>query len=216
MLFSCEIDTYEAPAETLRGRLICSDGNDFQSEQPNGFKIRLNEIVDGKVANLPQDFWGKPDGTFNNTKIFKGTYVVQPIEGAFFTVEPVEIRISGTTEVNFEVTPYLNVIADVKAKGPDLVAKYRVEQARGAGKITTARVLLSKWNPNVGMNRIDYEKTRDLRKMNDSDITSTSFTDTIQDCLEPGVTYYARIAVLAANAAGRYNFSEVFKIVIDE
>ena len=74
---SCTVDTYPLPEETLTGKLICPDGTNLITEQPNGFKIRMNEIVDGKIADIPQDFWGKADGTFRNTRIFEGSYIVQ-------------------------------------------------------------------------------------------------------------------------------------------
>lgn len=212
LLCSCTVDTYDSPSETLTGKLICKDGSPLITEQPNGFKVRLNEVVNGKITNLPQDFWGRADGTFTNTKIFKGTYVVQPIEGAFFNVDPVEVDIDGTMELTFEVTPFLTIAASITTSGPDIIAKYRITKAPGAGNITTARLLVSKWNPNVGMNRVDYEAVRDLGKIDDSIVTSTTYTESIRDCLETGVTYYARVAVLSSNVAGRYNFSEVVKI----
>lgn len=211
-LSSCKVDTYDSPSETLTGKLVCPDGSPLITEQPNGFKIRLNEVVNGNIANIPQDFWGKADGTFNNTKIFKGTYVVQPIEGAFFPVDPVEIEISGKTELTFEVTPYLTITADIRTSGPDVIAKYKITKAPNAGKITYARLLVSKWNPNVGMNRMDYETVRDFSSIDDSEIVKKSYTDSVLDCLKAGVTYYVRIAVLASNASGRYNLSEVVKL----
>lgn len=115
-------------------------------------------------------------------------------------------------ELTFEVTPFVTIAASITASGPDLIAKYRITKAPGAGNITTARLLLSKWNPNVGMNRTDYEAVRDLSKTDDETVTSTTYTDSIRDCLEAGVTYYARVAVLSSNVAGRYNLSEVVKI----
>lgn len=209
---SCKVDTYNLPSETLTGKVVCADGTPFITEQPNGFRIRLDEVVDGKITNFPQYFWGKPDGTFRNTKIFKGTYVVQPVEGAFLPVDPVEVEISGETELTFEVTPNITINAAITTSGPDIIAKYRLTKAPGAGKITTARLLVSKWNPNVGMNRLDRETVRDLSGIKDETIVTTTYTDSVLDCLEPGVTYYVRVAALASNTFGRYNFSEVVKI----
>lgn len=209
---SCKVDTYNLPSETLTGKVVCADGTPFITEQPNGFRIRLDEVVDGKITNFPQYFWGKPDGTFRNTKIFKGTYVVQPVEGAFLPVDPVEVEISGETELTFEVTPNITINAAITTSGPDIIAKYRLTKAPGAGKITTARLLVSKWNPNVGMNRLDREAVRDLSGVKDEAIVTTTYTDSVLDCLEPGVTYYVRVAALASNTSGRYNFSEVVKI----
>ena len=209
---SCKIDTYSLPSETLTGKVTCADGSPFITEQPNGFRIRLDEVVNGKITNFPQYFWGKPDGTFRNTKIFKGTYVVQPVEGAFLEVDPVEVEISGETELNFEVVPNITINAVITTSGPDVIAKYRLVKAPGAGKITTARLLVSKWNPNVGMNHLDWETVRDLSGVKDEVIAKSSYTDSVLDCLEPGVTYYVRVAALASNTSGRYNFSEVVKI----
>ncbi len=209
---SCKIDTYGLPSETLSGKVVCADGSPFITEQPNGFRIRLDEVVDGKITNFPQYFWGKPDGTFRNTKIFRGTYVVQPVEGAFLPVDPVEVEISGGTELTFEVTPNLTINASITTSGPDVIAKYRLSKAPGAGKITTVRLLVSKWNPNVGMNHLDRETVRDLSMVKDETVVTTTYTDSVLDCLEPGVTYYARVAALASNTSGRYNFSEVVKI----
>lgn len=209
---SCKVDTYNLPSETLTGKVVCADGTPFITEQPNGFRIRLDEVVDGKITNFPQYFWGKPDGTFRNTKIFKGTYVVQPVEGAFLPVDPVEVEISGETELTFEVTPNITINAAITTSGPDIIVKYRLTKAPGAGKITTARLLVSKWNPNVGMNRLDREAVRDLSGVKDEAIVTTTYTDSVLDCLEPGVTYYVRVAALASNTSGRYNFSEVVKI----
>ena len=212
LLSACQPDTYPLPSETLTGKLILEDGSPLLTEQPNGFRIKLNEIVGGKITDMPQYFWGKADGTFNNTRIFKGEYIVQPVEGAFFPVDPVEIVISGRTELTFEVTPFLNIMADVANSGADLVVRYRIRKAPGAGKITMARVLVSKWNPNVGMNRIDTEVTRDLSGTDDDTIGKTTYTDRILDFLEDGVTYYVRVAALSTNTSGRYNFSETVQL----
>jgi len=212
LLASCTVDTYDLPSETLCGQLVLEDGTPLITEQPNGFRIKLNEMVGGEISDMPQYFWGKADGTFNNTRIFKGDYIVQPVEGPFFDVDPVEVSISGKTELTFQVTPYLTILAEITNSGPDLIARYRIRKAPGAGKITTARLLLSKWNPNVGMNHIDFEEVRSLADVDDEVIVSTTYTDKILDCLEAGVTYYARIAALSVNTSGRYNLSEVVKI----
>mgnify|MGYP000956180600 CR=1 FL=1 len=62
-----------------------------------------------------------PDGTFQNTRIFKGTYNIR-IDGPFIPLvrednygvpladESIEREISGTTRVRFEVEPFLKVV----------------------------------------------------------------------------------------------------------
>lgn len=204
-----EVDTYSTPNETLKGDLRDKDGNLLITEQPYGFLIRITE----KGSPVSRDFWGKPDGTFFNSKIFKGTYKIVT-EGAFFPVDTVETEISGVTTINFEITPFVKIDASIIADGPNLKATYTIAKATGAGKIINARLLVSKWNPNVGMNYNDKSVLRDLSGVPDETIEMTEYSDHIFNYLESGVTYYARVAVLSQNSLGRYNFSEVQKIVV--
>jgi len=209
---SCEeIDNYEIADATLQGKLTDATGNPYITEQPNGFQIRMYE----EGSPQPRDFWGKSDGTFRNTKIFSGNYKFLPINGAFFPVtDTVKTVINGVTTVDFKIIPYATVTATFTVNGKDLSAKYRINKASGAGKISTARVLLNKWNPIVGMNYSDKSAARDLSKIDDATIVATDYTDVITGYLESGVTYYARVAVLATNSLGKYNFSIVHKIVV--
>ncbi len=207
---SCQLDDYSLPAETLKGHLYDADGKAFISEQPNGFQIQLYE---GSSINKLV-FWGKPDGTFQNTKLFKGKYTVEPVEGAFFPVEKKEVTISGVSIVDFEVIPFLYIDATIVSEGKNIKATYKIKQSNGAAKILKARLLVSKWNPNVGMNYNDYETQRDLSAVSDVVIGSTEYIDYVNDIMASGVTYYARVVALSDNSAGRYNLSPVTKIVI--
>ncbi|MFA5327479.1 MAG: DUF3823 domain-containing protein [Prolixibacteraceae bacterium] len=81
-LSSCldDIDNYDAPDSTITGVVIDNTTNEgVQTEQPNGFRIRL--IESGYDNVVPLDFWGKPDGSFYNSQLFANTYEVGPIEG---------------------------------------------------------------------------------------------------------------------------------------
>ena len=205
-----KIDTYDPPAETLTGLLADATGDPYITEQPNGFQIKL--IEDGSTT--PREFWGMADGKFNNTKIFKGMYKIVPANGAFFPVDTVRREISGVTTVNFTITPYLKINASIIQYGPDLKAVYKITKAPGAGKISNVRILINKWNPVVGMNYSDKSVTRDLSGTSDATIVQTEYTDLITGYIESGTTYYARVAVLAENSLGKYNFSTVSKIVV--
>ena len=93
LFFSCEIDNYDAPDGTLTGRIIDAvTGTPISTEQPNGFRIRYEEISWSDNATA-QFFWGKADGTFNNTKLFAGRYRVTPVEGAFLTPDAKEVEV---------------------------------------------------------------------------------------------------------------------------
>jgi hypothetical protein len=113
-LVSCsEDDNYPAPAETFRGTIVDAEtGEPFQTDVYNangtsGVRIKLMEYSWSDTP-LPYYFYTRSDGTFNNTKIFKGEYGVTP-EGAFVALPEERMQISGTVEKNYEVDPFLRV-----------------------------------------------------------------------------------------------------------
>lgn len=57
---------------------------------------------------VPYDFFAKRDGTFNNTKIFKGTYGIIP-EGPFVPLPEEIIDLEGVVKKNYFVEPLLRV-----------------------------------------------------------------------------------------------------------
>ncbi len=80
MLSSCsmfEIDNYDEPEETIQGRVIdVKTGNPVLTDQGSeGIRVRLTELSWGDNVEHNPDFFCRPDGTFQNTKIFKGNYL---------------------------------------------------------------------------------------------------------------------------------------------
>lgn len=210
-LASCETDTYQLPGEILTGSLTDPDGEPFITEQPHGFKIRMLE----EGASQYYDFWGKEDGTFRNTRIFRAKYTIYPFDGAFFPVEPVERLIEGTANQNFQVIPFAKIQATMRQEGADLIATFTIDKAAGAGKLKDAQLLVTKWNPNVGMHSKDRSVAKDLSGIADQSLQGIPQELTLSGFLESGVTYYARVAVLSENSLGRYNLSAVSKIVVE-
>lgn len=120
--FSCgKIDDYPAPAETLTGSVIDSvTGQPIQVEVgPGGIRVRLDELS-WSDNPTPYYFYGKEDGTFNNTKLFKGRYRIS-VDGPFVPIiqtdnngdtlvdKSIITNISGVTKVDFTVAPLLEV-----------------------------------------------------------------------------------------------------------
>lgn len=116
-----ELDNYDAPEETLRGRVIDqTTGTPVLTDQDSkGIRVRLTELSwEGNV--IPFDFNCMPDGTFQNTKLFEGEYRIE-VDGPFIplvreTSDGVPLadgsqihKIKGVTEVEFKVQPFLNV-----------------------------------------------------------------------------------------------------------
>jgi len=84
---SCSKDNYDEPQETFRGKFIDKQtGEPFQTAIGNtGIRIRMMEYSWSDNPQ-PYDMNVKMDGTFNNTKVFKGEYGITP-SGAFVPLE---------------------------------------------------------------------------------------------------------------------------------
>jgi hypothetical protein len=117
-----EIDNYDAPGETIQGEVVdVATGDPVLTDQGSeGIRVRLTELSWGDNAVHNPDFFCRPDGTFRNTKLFKGTYNVQ-IDGPFIPLireddrgvpladETKTVEVDGVTDVRFEVQPFLKV-----------------------------------------------------------------------------------------------------------
>ncbi len=145
-LASCslfELDSYPAPAETLHGEVVdVATGKRVLTDQGSeGIRVRLIETSWGENVTPNPDFFCMPDGTFQHTKIFKGTYNVQ-IDGPFIPLlredergvpiadETKDLDIEGVTEAKFEVQPFLNVewVGEPQVVNGKIQAKVRVNR----------------------------------------------------------------------------------------
>ncbi|UII21400.1 DUF3823 domain-containing protein [Fulvivirga ligni] len=116
------MDNYEAPSETIKGEVVDAEtGAPILTDQGSeGIRVRLTELSWGDNVQHNPDFYCMPDGKFQNTKVFKGTYNVR-VDGPFIPLVREDDRgvpladnsqtteIDGTTEMKFEVEPFLNI-----------------------------------------------------------------------------------------------------------
>lgn len=117
-----EMDNYDEPAETLQGEIVdAATGEPLLTDQGSeGIRVRLTELSWGENATHNPDFNCMSDGTFQNTKLFKGMYNIR-IDGPFIPLlreddrgvpiadETQNVDIDGVTQVKFEVQPFLKV-----------------------------------------------------------------------------------------------------------
>ncbi|MCH7408519.1 DUF3823 domain-containing protein [Belliella sp. DSM 111904] len=117
-----ELDNYDVPSETIRGEVVdVATGEPILTDQGSeGIRVRLTELSWGENPTWNPDFFAMPDGTFQNTRLFKGTYNVQ-IDGPFIPLvredergvpianESKTLDIHGVQDVRFEVQPFLKV-----------------------------------------------------------------------------------------------------------
>ncbi len=139
-----EMDNYDEPKETLQGEVVdVATGEPVLTDQGSeGIRVRLTELSWGDNVTHNPDFYCKPDGTFQNTKLFKGTYNIR-IDGPFIPLlreddrgvpladETQTIDISGVTKVKFEVQPFLKVewVSQPTVSNGKIKAQVRVTRA---------------------------------------------------------------------------------------
>ena len=114
-LASCMgIDNWDDPDCSFFGTVIDSYTNEPLLSSQNDWQIRIWERSWSKQpdgATTQQDLRIKQDGTYQNTKLFAGTYDMLPYDGPFWVVDTVKkVELNKVTEQNFTVTPYLQVI----------------------------------------------------------------------------------------------------------
>ena len=139
-----ELDNYPAPGETLQGEVVDSETGELvpTDQGSEGIRVRLTEVSWGDNATHNPDFFCMPDGTFQNTKLFKGKYNIL-IDGPFIPLlreddrgvpladETQTVDIHGVTKVRFEVQPFLKVewVEAPEVINGKIVAKVRVTRA---------------------------------------------------------------------------------------
>lgn len=205
MLGSCslfELDNYDEPSETIQGEVVdVATGERVLTDQGSeGIRVRLTELSWGENVTHNPDFYCMLDGTFQNTKIFKGTYNVR-IDGPFIPIlreneqgvpladETQEVEIKGTTKVKFEVHPFLKVelVGEPTISNGRITAQVRVTRA------VSEEIFRSKVEPMGGYNNnflnvtdiqlfVSYSSTvgyraRDERWSSKIEYSGSSFND---------------------------------------
>jgi hypothetical protein len=139
-----EMDNYDEPGETLQGEVVdIATGEPVLTDQGSeGIRVRLTETSWGDNVTPNPDFYCMPDGTFQNTKLFKAYYNIR-IDGPFIPLvredergvvyadETIDTEISGVKKVKFEVYPFLKVelLGDPTVANGKVTAKVRVTRA---------------------------------------------------------------------------------------
>ena len=162
LLSSCslfKLDNYDAPEETLYGKVTdVKTGDPVLTDQGSeGIRVRLIETSwEGNVT--PQDFNCRPDGTFRNTKLFEADYNIR-VDGPFVPIvledsdgnvvrnASVNTHIKGSTEVNFEVQPFLKVefVGSPTVSAGKVTANVKVTRATTREELAAAMEATKTW-----------------------------------------------------------------------
>jgi hypothetical protein len=223
---SCmEVDNWDEPDARVHGRIIdvYTGENILTSQGDWGIRIWERSWT-GSVPNS-QSLTVKQDGSYNNSKLFAGTYDMLAYGGPFWPVDTIQdVSFNGTTEQDITVTPYL-IIEDfeVSRTGLKVTVKGRLKAPirDGLPNIVEVKPFLS-LNPFCGAtNFIDLPEYNNSRKqINQSWLdrygdVETSEMFTIGPLpVKPGYTYYVRLGANVNDANRKYNYSEIVKIEV--
>ena len=114
-LASCmKIDNWDAPSAHFSGTIKDSYTDKPLVQDQNDWQIRIWEkswTVAGKPAVASyQSLVTKNDGTYNNDKLFSGTYDMLPYGGPFWPCDTVKgVVLDKATVQDFTVTPFLQI-----------------------------------------------------------------------------------------------------------
>lgn len=213
---SCSVDNYDVPDGTLTGSVIDAvTGKPIQTEQPNGYRIKYKEVSWSENAT-DQFLWGKPDGTFNHTKLFAGTYEVTAVEGAFIDsgTQVVEIKSNKVTQVNFTITPYIsfNNVSVEKEGTSGIKISFTLTRNIPEATLQDYRIFASSETQYVGINPggSDAAISKDATLLTEADL-GVPIEVKLSNYVA-GKTYYIRIGARCNNPSNRYNMTEVFTV----
>jgi hypothetical protein len=114
-LSSCyDIDNWDEPSSTFKGTIYDSYTGEPLLASQNDWQFRIWERSwDGQPggATNHQELRIQQDGTYQNTKLFDGTYDMLLYNGPFWPVDTVKnVVLKGTKQQDFTVTPYLQIV----------------------------------------------------------------------------------------------------------
>lgn len=227
-LFSCtDIDNYDEPNAEMSGKVVDhATGGNFITGQGE-FNIRIWE-KSWSDNPTPQDIPVKQDGTFNDTKLFSGTYDVQPYGGPFWPVDPQSgVKLLGSLEMNFEVTPYLQITdltQELVGTNLKLTCKLKAPITQNLPRVLEVRPFVSLTQFCGAGSRIDEYNDDKYRKE-----VNTNWWDGVGDMttgigyetyvlpdlpLKSGRTFYVRVGARVEDTYRQYNYSEIIKVVV--
>lgn len=215
-----KIDNYPGPNASFEGRLIDkTTGKNFLTST-NSMQIKLEQISWSDTP-VPQEIPSKIDGTFKDSKLFKGKYRVTPKGGAFWPIlEPLEINIDQGTKHDFELTPYL-VIKNFThvLTGKSLTLTFTLEAPIGAGmpQISDVQPYVNTTSY-VGSDATIKQYSTDLMKpinkeWNDMTPADKSITITIPELLS-GRTFFVRVGARVNDSFKSINYSEIVEVKV--
>ncbi|WP_421897762.1 DUF3823 domain-containing protein [Marinoscillum sp.] len=231
-LFSaCELDNFDGPDSGLYGRILDEETGELVPQDIiNGTLIEIWE--DGYDPVTPQRLEVKNDGTYKDTRLFANTYSVIPVNTNFHNnatigIDTARVTISGQTEFDLKVTPYVRIVDfDLTQSGTKVVARFKLEQPIDSvylaeGDVDKTAVIIDEvslfvhFDPNVGREMSLGKTTESIGAIieagvNDEyrlDFDTSKDTDFVN-----GGKIYMRVGAIAEMPQARTNYGPTIEL----
>ena len=227
-LSSCyKKDNWAAPDARVYGNII-----DFYTKKAlltsqNDWTIRIWERSWTASVPVNQNIPVKQDGTYNNNKLFAGTYDMLPYGGPFWPVVDTAKNVVYTkdgVQQDFTVTPYLQVVdLTTSVVGTDLTLTCHLKAPKRTGlpNIVEVKPFISLTDFVGESNYINIAEYNNKRiQINKSWNTENGDVDTSKLYtigplpLKSGYTYNVRVGANVNDAYRKYNYSEIKQVVV--
>jgi hypothetical protein len=227
-LSSCyKTDNWSEPDAQASGNIIDSyTGKPLLSSQAD-WSIRIWERSWKESVPVNQSIPVKQDGTYNNSKLFAGTYDMLPYGGPFWPTDTVKNIVLGKTgkgPQDFTVTPYLQLTDfETSLQGGNLTLKIRLKAPKRVGlpNIVEIKPYLSLTEFVGESNYINIAEYNNRRiQINKPWLTEvgdieTSNVYTIGPLpVKSGYTYHVRVGANVNDANRKYNYSDIKEVVV--
>ncbi|HMH23586.1 MAG TPA: DUF3823 domain-containing protein [Puia sp.] len=219
--FSCtKTDNIAGPDSGFQGNIIDSVTGKNLITETGGVQIELKQL---SWSNNPTPYYipSKPDGSFEDTRIFSGNYSVIPTQGAFWPVDSAVVNIKGSITKSFTVVPYLeitNVTHTLNADSLVMTFQLQAPRTNGLPQIIDATEFVNN-TPFVGSGAFIqsfYNESSANVSINSNwspAIGATTYRTVVHN-LQSGWTYYARIGVRLNDSYKKYDLSDMVQVAI--
>ena len=217
--YSCtKADNFPAPNATFEGNIIDSITGKNLVTETGGVQIELKQL---SWSDNPDPYYipSKPDGTYEDTRIYSGHYSVIPTQGAFWPVDSIVTDINGTTQRDFKVIPYLEITNVTHVQNADSLTMTFQLQApitTGLPQILDATLFVNN-TPFVGSGAFIqdfYNQSSATVHINanwSTTIANTTYSVVVHQ-LQSGWIYHARVGVRLNDSYKKYDLSDAIEV----
>lgn len=225
---SCyKTDNWDGPDVRVHGRIIDSYTGENLLTSQDDWSVRIWERSwTGSAQPNSQNLSVKQDGSYNNSKLFAGTYDMLPYGGAFWPVTDTtkNVVFNGNTEQDFTVTPYLQLLDfETRLEGTNLFMSCRLKAPirTGLPNLVEVKPFLSLTTfcgagNNSAIGAAEYNNARkQINKswqdeVGDSDVSGVYTIGPLP--VKKGYTYYVRLGANVNDANKKYNYTEIVRV----